>query len=82
MSVKDEYDRALAAGREHYFDVGYREGVLNGEWAGESMGELSMQWGVDLSDPDLAAQFEEGFYAEQAQDRNDEGFDDAECGDA
>ncbi len=71
MSVKDPYDRALAAGREHYLSVGYTEAPLSGEMAGESIGELSMQWGVDLSDPDLADQFEDGFFGEWHADRED-----------
>ncbi len=71
MSVKDEEARALAAGREHYLNGGYREAPLSGEWAGESIGELSMQWGVDLSDPELAEQFEDGFFGEWHAERED-----------
>ncbi len=64
MSVKDEAARALASGRDHFLSVGYRESPLSGEMAGESMGELSMQYGVDLSVPELSDLFEDGFYAE------------------
>ena len=62
--VKAEMDRALASGREHYFNVGYREAPLSGEMAGESIGELSMQYGLSLSDPDVADEFEVGFFGE------------------
>ena len=72
MSVKDELNQALAAGREHYFNVGWREAPLSGEWAGESMGELSMQYGVSLSDQDLASEFEDGFFGEWHQEREDD----------
>ncbi len=34
---------------------------LSGEWAGESISELSAQYGVDLSDDDKASDFEQGF---------------------
>ena len=34
---------------------------LNGEWAGESISELSDQYGIDLSDDDKACDFEAGY---------------------
>lgn len=34
---------------------------LSGEWAGESISELSDQYGIDLSDDDKALDFEQGF---------------------
>jgi hypothetical protein len=34
---------------------------LSGEWAGESITELSDAFGIDLSDPDNADEFEDGF---------------------
>lgn len=34
---------------------------LSGEWAGESIPELSRQHGVDLSDDDKATDFEDGY---------------------
>ncbi len=35
---------------------------LSGEWAGESIPELSAQYGVDLWDGEVADAFESGFY--------------------
>jgi hypothetical protein len=35
---------------------------LSGEWAGESISELSSRFGIDLDDDDNASQFEDGFY--------------------
>ena len=34
---------------------------LSGEWAGESISELSAEFGVDLHDDDRASDFEDGF---------------------
>ncbi len=34
---------------------------LSGEWAGESIPELSDQYGIDLTDDDEATRFEEGY---------------------
>ena len=34
---------------------------LSGEWAGESIPELSAEYGIDLYDADKADDFEEGF---------------------
>jgi hypothetical protein len=34
---------------------------LSGEWAGESIPELSNEIGIDLFDPDNADEFEDGF---------------------
>lgn len=34
---------------------------LSGEWAGESIPELSDRFGIDLSDDDNATEFEDGF---------------------
>ena len=53
--------RAYQAGREWADAVGYRDAPLSGEWAGESIPELSDRFGVDLWDDDNATQFEEGF---------------------
>lgn len=39
---------------------------LSGEWAGESIPELSSTYGYDLWDSDLADSFESGFYDGQA----------------
>ena len=52
---------AYQCGRDHFEAVGDRESPLSGEWAGESMGELSTQYGIDLSDPEVADCFEDGF---------------------
>ncbi len=38
---------------------------LSGEWAGESIPELSHTYGYDLGDSDIADSFEAGFYAGQ-----------------
>lgn len=57
-------NRALAAGREHALTHGWREAPLSGVWAGESIGELSTTYGVDLSVPELQDEFEDGFYGE------------------
>lgn len=35
---------------------------LSGEWAGESIPELTALYGVDLFDSDNADEFEDGFY--------------------
>ena len=55
--------RAYRAGRDHFDRFGYREYPLSGEWAGESMTELSADYSLDLFDDDIATLFEEGFYA-------------------
>lgn len=34
---------------------------LSGEWAGESISELSDEYGINLSDDDKATDFEDGF---------------------
>lgn len=57
---------AFRAGVEHYRNVGYREYPLSGEWAGESIPELSALYGVDLANSELADCFEEGFSIAQA----------------
>ena len=53
--------RAYKAGQEHYDSYGWRESPLSGEWAGESILELSREYGIDLSDGDNADDFEDGF---------------------
>ncbi len=58
---------AYNAGREHYQNYGYREAPLSGEWAGESMGELSTTYGVDLSDPDMQDAFEDGYFSAEGE---------------
>ncbi len=58
---------AFAAGREWFKQVGSRAYPLSGEQAGESMGELSTQFGIDLSDEEVAECFEDGFYYEESQ---------------
>jgi len=54
--------RAFQAGLDHYAAVGYREYPLSGEWAGESIPELSDRYDVDLWDMSLADRFEDGFH--------------------
>ena len=61
------------SGRDHYEAVGYRDAPLSGEWAGESMGELSTQYGVDLSDAEAADCFEDGFWSAAHDERFDRG---------
>jgi len=34
---------------------------LSGEWSGESIPELSDQYGIDLTDDDVTTEFKEGF---------------------
>jgi hypothetical protein len=63
--------RAYEAGREHYLAVGWREAPLSGEHAGESMGELSTQYGVDLSVDEQADAFEAGYWEEYHLERED-----------
>ena len=70
MGVGNKAVAAYNAGRDHYEAVGYREAPLSGEWAGESMGELSMTYGVDLSE--YADAFEDGFHSASMED-GDEG---------
>ena len=60
--------RAYAAG----YDWGQAEPnrtsePLSGEWAGESIPELSRAYGLDLHDSDIADSFEAGFYAGQEE---------------
>jgi hypothetical protein len=68
MMMKDRFERdalvqaAGQAGRDWAEAAGYRESPLSGEWAGESIPELSDRFGVDLWDEDLADAFEAGFY--------------------
>ena len=64
---------AYQSGRDHYEAVGYREAPLSGEWAGESMGELSTQYGIDLSDCEVADCFEDGFWSAAYDERMDKG---------
>ena len=71
MGIGPKDDAAYMAGRDHYLNVGWREGPLSGEHAGESMGELSMQYGVDLSIPEYAELFEDGFFGEFHNERLD-----------
>lgn len=53
---------AYDAGKRHFHDYGYRaDGPLSGAWAGESIPELSQQYGFDLWEVDLADAFEEGY---------------------
>lgn len=58
-----EYDRAYLAGRRHAEDFGFRDAPLSGEWAGESIPELSERYDLDLYDDYFASAFEDGFYA-------------------
>lgn len=59
---KDTYRRILEG-----FNIGDPEILdmcpypLSGEWAGESIPELSQEFGIDLSDPFNADEFEDGF---------------------
>jgi hypothetical protein len=53
---------ACRAGREHADSAGYRDAPLSGEWAGESIPELSATYGIDLWDEDNQDEFEVGFF--------------------
>ncbi len=55
-------DEAKNAGHDWRHQVGYRWSPLSGEWAGESIPEISAQYDIDLFDQDLADAFEEGFH--------------------
>ena len=66
---------AYKAGRDHYESHGYRENPLSGEWAGESMGELSTQYGIDLSDDEIGDCFIDGFFGAAWDEREDRGTD-------
>lgn len=53
---------AYDAGKRHFEDYGPRvDGPLSGTWAGESIQGLSHEYGIDLSEPELADAFEEGY---------------------
>ena len=53
---------ASNAGRDWRRRMGDRDAPLSGEWAGESIPEISERYDIDLFDSDLADQFEIGFY--------------------
>lgn len=55
---------AKNAGRDWFNVVGNRDAPLSGEWAGESIPELSERYDLDLFDDELALQFEAGFFAQ------------------
>ncbi len=61
-----EYIHLLGAAKNSGMDwrlrVGYRDAPLSGEWAGESIPEISERYGLDLFDSELADKFEEGFH--------------------
>ena len=70
MRTKEEQE-AYSAGIQHYLEHGYRKAPLSGEWAGESIPELSSTYNVDLADSWLADQFEDGYwYAFSTVDRS------------
>lgn len=61
MTQQPRATKAYKAGVEHFDRFGYRDSPLSGEWAGESMTELSDDYGIDLFDTDVADLFEHGF---------------------
>lgn len=63
MAQRPQATNAYKAGADHLVAYGYRDAPLSGEWAGESMTELSLEYGIDLHDPDIADLFEQGFFA-------------------
>lgn len=63
---------AEQAGRDWYELVGYREYPLSGEWAGESIPELSDRLGVDLRDWVVQDDFEYGFWLAFLDDDGEE----------
>lgn len=67
MATTDE-TKAHKAGRAYYLDVGWRESPLSGEWAGESMPEIGERYGIDLDDPFVADDFEEGYWSVAVED--------------
>lgn len=58
---------ARNAGRDWFRAVGERDYPLSGEWAGESIPEISARYDIDLFDWDLANAFEEGYYDEMSE---------------
>ncbi len=63
MERRPTTTKAYQAGVEHRGAYGYREAPLSGEWGGESIPELSEQYGIDLFDTDNGDLFEQGFYS-------------------
>lgn len=61
-----KYGTAYEKGTEHAHSHPGR-GNLSGEWAGESIPELSSYYGIDLEDEGVAAAFELG-YADESLD--------------
>lgn len=58
---------ARNAGRDWFNGHGPRpDGVLSGQWAGESMLEIGERYDLDLTDDELATAFEDGFDAQEA----------------
>lgn len=54
--------QGLDDGDPEVYDA-YSRSPLSGEWAGESIPELSDTFGLDLADDDVATEFEAGFSA-------------------
>jgi len=72
--MTNDYDSTMAIDCQRAYADGLRWGEaepdrvsppLSGEWAGESIPELSHVYGYDLGDSDIADSFEAGFYAGQ-----------------
>ena len=53
---------ASNAGRDWKLLMGDREFPLSGEWAGESIPEISERYDIDLFDTELQNAFERGFH--------------------
>lgn len=60
-NTSDEQKAAIVKGYDDGAIVDLCPSPLSGEWAGESIPELSEQYEVDLSDDDKATDFEDGF---------------------
>jgi nucleotide-binding universal stress UspA family protein len=59
---RETYERVLRGieeGDPEIMDM--QPAPLSGEWAGESIPELSRQYGLDLTDDDIATAFEQGY---------------------
>ena len=53
---------AANSGRDWKLLMGDRESPLSGEWAGESIPEISERYDIDLFDTELQNAFERGFH--------------------